>query len=119
MVSGPQEAARVAERLLEVIRQPVALDNDRTYTITASLGLSLFPLHANSPAELLRLADIALYRAKEVGGTATKSSTPACLPASSLLPASTAIHPVPLRRPKSGTPPVLAERYTMGPCPIP
>ncbi len=67
MVSGPQEAARVAERLLEVIRQPVALDNDRTYTITASLGLSLFPLHANSPAELLRLADIALYRAKEVG----------------------------------------------------
>lgn len=67
MVSGPQEAARVAERLLEVIRQPVVLDHDRSYTITASLGLSLFPLHANSPAELLRLADIALYRAKEVG----------------------------------------------------
>lgn len=67
MVSGRAEAARVAERLLEVIRQPVALDKDRTYTITASLGLSLFPLHAESPSELLRLADIALYRAKEVG----------------------------------------------------
>lgn len=67
MVSGAAEAARVAERLLEVIRQPVALDKDRTYTITASLGLSLFPTHADNPSELLRLADIALYRAKAVG----------------------------------------------------
>ncbi len=67
MISGVAETARVAARLLEVIRQPVVLDKDRTYTITASLGLSLFPQHADNPNELLRLADIALYRAKEVG----------------------------------------------------
>lgn len=68
MVTGISEAARVAERLLEVIRQPLSLDRDRSsHTITASIGLSLFPLHADTPIELLRLADIALYRAKEVG----------------------------------------------------
>lgn len=68
MVTGISEAARVAERLLEVIRQPVSLERDRsTYTITASIGLSLYPLHADTPLELLRLADIALYHAKEVG----------------------------------------------------
>lgn len=68
MVTGVSEAARVAERLLEVIRQPVLLERERSsYTITASIGLSLFPLHADTPQELLRLADIALYHSKEVG----------------------------------------------------
>lgn len=68
MVTGISEAARVAERLLEAIRQPVLVERDRTtHTVTASIGLSLFPVHGETPNELLRLADFALYRAKEVG----------------------------------------------------
>ena len=66
MVTSPTEAARVAERVLDVIRQPVVLEGHQ-YTITASLGLSLFPTHADTPTELLRMADIALYRAKGQG----------------------------------------------------
>jgi diguanylate cyclase (GGDEF)-like protein len=35
--------------------------------ITVSIGIALFPLHANKGTELKRLADAALYRAKRNG----------------------------------------------------
>ena len=56
----------VAERVLVALRQPVELDcSTRAITITASIGVATGP--RASAEELLRDADIALYRAKETG----------------------------------------------------
>jgi diguanylate cyclase (GGDEF)-like protein/PAS domain S-box-containing protein len=65
-ISGPAEAARVAERLLDSLRQPLDLDH-RPLHIAASIGLSLFPRDSQQVSELLTLADRALYQAKSAG----------------------------------------------------
>ncbi len=65
-VSGTAEAARVAERLLDVLRQPVVLPQGQ-FVSTVSLGLSIFPQNGASAAELLSKADEAMYNAKSAG----------------------------------------------------
>ncbi len=58
------------EKLLDtfksVIKEPIVI-NQITHMITISMGVSIFNEHANTRHELLTLADIALYRAKELG----------------------------------------------------
>ena len=38
--------------------------------VTPSIGIALLPDHGNTPADLLKRADIALYRAKDSGRNA-------------------------------------------------
>jgi predicted signal transduction protein with EAL and GGDEF domain len=45
-----------------------------TGTVAASIGLALFPEHADTPTRLLSRADQAMYAAKEAGGGQTVSS---------------------------------------------
>ncbi|WP_018112090.1 bifunctional diguanylate cyclase/phosphodiesterase [Thermus igniterrae] len=62
---GPEEAAAVAERLLEVVRLPLGV-GERVYHLTTSIGIALGETGL-SPGELLQRADLALYRAKGEG----------------------------------------------------
>jgi diguanylate cyclase (GGDEF)-like protein len=65
---GPTQRApeRVAERLLEALRRPFELDFAAwPLTVTASVGVAAGD--RNTPGELLRDADLALYRAKAAG----------------------------------------------------
>ena len=65
-VEQPLDAAKAAEKILEVLRQPFEL-KQREVFVTASMGISLYP-HDGSDAEaLLKNADTAMYRAKEQG----------------------------------------------------
>ena len=56
-------AAVVAQKLLESLRQPVAL-GDETVQIGASVGVAAFPEHGGSSQTLLHCADVAMYAAK-------------------------------------------------------
>ena len=61
--TGPE---LVAERILDVLRQPYALDRSpRPVVVTTSVGIAAGD--RPTAGELLRDADIALYRAKEAG----------------------------------------------------
>lgn len=60
------DAGRVAEKLLSMMRQPIAL-KDREHLITASIGIAVFPRDAASSEELLKHADMAMYAAKSSG----------------------------------------------------
>jgi len=63
---GAEAAAKVAQKILDVMRQPYAVDGQEL-SATASVGIALFP-HDGSDAEtLVRNADTALYRTKEQG----------------------------------------------------
>ncbi len=66
--AGARDATATAERLAAEIRAPIALDG-RDLVVTASVGIAPGGVGAN-PDELLRHADIALYRAKLAGGAA-------------------------------------------------
>jgi diguanylate cyclase (GGDEF)-like protein/PAS domain S-box-containing protein len=61
-----EDVALVAEKLLEIVSRPVALD-DKTVHITTSIGISVFPDDASTVDELIRNADLAMYQAKEEG----------------------------------------------------
>lgn len=60
------ELARLTEHLLRTIQRPIEY-NDQTLRITASIGISEFPIDAHSPEDLLRFADMAMYAAKKRG----------------------------------------------------
>jgi diguanylate cyclase (GGDEF)-like protein len=63
LISGPE---LIAERLLDAFKEPVKLGEDQTpVTVTASIGIATGD--RSSAGELLRDADIAMYRAKWSG----------------------------------------------------
>jgi diguanylate cyclase (GGDEF)-like protein len=60
LMTGPE---LVAERVLDALKQPVRLGDEQTpVTVTASIGIAMGD--RSSAGELLRDADIAMYRAK-------------------------------------------------------
>jgi len=61
------EAVRLAEQIAEAVQTPFALEGHQMF-VTASLGIAFSDSGHDRPAELLREADAAMYRAKEQGG---------------------------------------------------
>ncbi len=66
-VSDRAGAAELAERLQGALVEPVAAA-DHTFFIRVSIGIALHPMDGTSIDDLLRRADIAMYRAKDSGG---------------------------------------------------
>lgn len=56
----------VAERVLERLRQPVETPAGR-HDVSASIGIAYLPSDGHTPEELLKVADLAMYRAKGKG----------------------------------------------------
>jgi len=75
-VEGGNQAARMAEKILATVAQPVEIDGHRLY-ITTSIGISLYPSDGGDAEALLTSADIAMYRAKEMGRNGFQLCTPA------------------------------------------
>jgi diguanylate cyclase (GGDEF)-like protein/PAS domain S-box-containing protein len=65
-VATPEEALDRVEDILRALRVPVPHDG-QLLDCAASAGISVFPLHGTSRAELMKNADIALYAAKAAG----------------------------------------------------
>ena len=65
-LADAQQAAMVAHRILQDIARPLQLQ-EHELTLSASIGLSLFPQDGANYDTLLRNADAAMYRAKESG----------------------------------------------------
>lgn len=66
-LSGEEEVTEIATRILATFDAPIPLFGTEHY-VRPSIGMALYPQHADSPQELLRAADTALYAAKRVGG---------------------------------------------------
>jgi diguanylate cyclase (GGDEF)-like protein len=58
-----QSALLVAERVRTAIAKPFSVEG-LDLSVAASIGIALFPEHGHSATELLRHADMAMYRAK-------------------------------------------------------
>jgi diguanylate cyclase (GGDEF)-like protein len=63
---GEEEARRIAERIIESLSRTVVVDG-LSVRLGASAGIACCPGHTGNPQELLRMADVALYRAKAEG----------------------------------------------------
>ena len=66
VVEDVEVVTDMASRILDSLKHPVKLLGHNT-SITASVGISLSSSERSQPRELLRSADVALFRAKELG----------------------------------------------------
>ncbi len=65
-MDASESAALVARRILAVLQKPVELASN-TINITASIGIAVDDGNQNHSQDLFKFADIALYRAKNLG----------------------------------------------------
>jgi diguanylate cyclase (GGDEF)-like protein len=65
-ITNEAYALGVSRRLADALREPLVLDGERRY-VTASIGVSFSAPSEHDPHALLRDADAAMYRAKEMG----------------------------------------------------
>ncbi len=63
----PPHAEPLAQRLLDLLAQPITLAADRTAQIGISIGIAHFADRQVSVEELIRAADAAMYKAKRAG----------------------------------------------------
>ncbi len=61
------QAQSIAMQILELARENLHVNNGRFHSVTASIGIALFPEHGGDVEKLLTYADLAMYRAKEKG----------------------------------------------------
>jgi len=65
-VGGEEDAEQAAKSLLEALGAPFEIEG-HLIRVGASIGISVFPEHGNSPDHLLQQADCAMYAAKRNG----------------------------------------------------
>jgi diguanylate cyclase (GGDEF)-like protein len=74
--AGPApEVERLARDIIDAMRQPFIYEGQHLF-VGASIGIALGPCDGNSVEELIRNADLALYRAKDEGGNGVQFYEP-------------------------------------------
>ncbi|MFH8532679.1 cyclic Di-GMP phosphodiesterase RmdA [Streptomyces tendae] len=78
LTTGPdtrREVDELAGRIMNALLAPVSVDG-RELTVRGSIGIVEGPAGERSPAEVLRSADITMYRAKSAGGNRFELADP-------------------------------------------
>ena len=65
-IADTTAAAKIAQRLLESLEAPMVVGGRELY-VTASVGVSMYPDAGVDPESLIKNADHAMYRAKDIG----------------------------------------------------
>jgi len=66
-LAGKQDAVLAAQRIIDALSAPFILKKHHDVYLTVSMGITLYPSNAEGVDTLLRYADTALKRAKELG----------------------------------------------------
>ncbi|MGG6296502.1 CHASE2 domain-containing protein [Leptolyngbya sp. AN02str] len=65
-IHSPQDAATVAEKVLDTLTQPFLLEG-HVIPVTTSIGISIYPLDTDNAESVIKQADKAMYEAKQLG----------------------------------------------------
>jgi diguanylate cyclase (GGDEF)-like protein/PAS domain S-box-containing protein len=66
-VTTPDDANQVADRVLDMLREPITLSGGHEVVATMSIGMAVSDPAGSTRDDLLHDADVAMYRAKERG----------------------------------------------------
>ena len=66
-LENPAHVSQVAEKVLQVLSDPIQLDMPQRLQVGASIGISVFPEHGSEIDRLLACADTAMYQSKAAG----------------------------------------------------
>ena len=70
-ITHPQDATLIAQKILSALSTTFYLEGHEVH-VTSSIGIAIYPLDANDMDNLIKRADIAMYHAKEEGGSTFK-----------------------------------------------
>lgn len=70
-ITHPDIATDIAEKIIEAVKEPVVVEGHLAQ-VTASVGIALYPDHADTPEMLIHRADRLMYDAKRAGRDAFK-----------------------------------------------
>lgn len=65
-ISQQKTLVKIAQQLLDVIREPVVIFNNTIHT-SVSLGIATYPTCCKDASKLIKCADLAMYKAKQTG----------------------------------------------------
>ncbi|NWG75930.1 MAG: EAL domain-containing protein [Rubrivivax sp.] len=74
-VGDEADAERVAQRILDAMREPVAVSGGE-FVVTASIGIAMYPRDGQTVAELMRTSDVAMFSVKDQGRNAAAVYSP-------------------------------------------
>ncbi|WP_162634945.1 diguanylate cyclase domain-containing protein [Pseudomonas putida] len=66
-----EQVTPIARKLLISVGEPIVVDGHRV-SVTHSIGVSIYPDHGDCPKQLVKLADEAMYEAKNAGKNAVR-----------------------------------------------
>ena len=64
LIKEAQHAIQIANKICQSIEKPFIIDSN-TISISASIGISIFPEHGHDENSLLANADLAMYQIKD------------------------------------------------------
>ena len=73
-LAGAELALALAEKVREAVRQPYMVET-RELSVSCSIGVAIYPDHGTDEITLSKLADEAMYRAKEDGRDSVRLAT--------------------------------------------
>jgi diguanylate cyclase (GGDEF)-like protein/PAS domain S-box-containing protein len=74
-IEKQEEVEQVAARMREALIEPLAIEGQEV-NVTCSIGIAVYPRDGDAASILLRRADLAMYRAKELGRNTVEFYTP-------------------------------------------
>ena len=72
-IRNMSDATALAQKLLDHVRVPIPVANE-SHTLTASIGIAIYPTHGPTAQRLIERADAAMYEAKHSGKNRYKLS---------------------------------------------
>ncbi|HSP34119.1 MAG TPA: EAL domain-containing protein [Thermoanaerobaculia bacterium] len=66
IVGKIEDSGTIAQKVLDSMKAPITID-ERDFVVTSSIGISIYPLDGADTETLIRNADTAMYRAKDLG----------------------------------------------------
>ena len=66
-ITSAQDAEDIAQHIITAFMQPLSFGERLELSVSPSIGISLYPDHAQVPTDLLKHADTAMYQAKAAG----------------------------------------------------
>jgi diguanylate cyclase (GGDEF)-like protein/PAS domain S-box-containing protein len=74
-IERQEEVEHVTGRMREALVEPIAIEGQEV-NVTSSIGVALYPRDGEAASTLLRKADLAMYRAKDLGRNAVQFYVP-------------------------------------------
>jgi diguanylate cyclase (GGDEF)-like protein len=65
-LSDRDDMERLAKKIIEIVSTPISFE-DKTISISCSIGISIYPDNTTSKEELIHFADLAMYTIKSTG----------------------------------------------------